>query len=350
MADKPDKEERLRGLKSVQEHRESRAAGKMRWPAPKYWGWAGVILLLMSIFHYKRTLGELDRMRAQLLGKQRFVKAELEPKWAPLRDKIEGWTQSLAKGPVDDLVDRDALAGWTFREKKGVYLRLRAEDAESPVTIRKAAKDSLRDAFTACLAIAPNESPLAGKECKKSSECARGEHCNEVDHCSKPAQPFNLRVAYRSFAVLSDDWVREVQEGNEMTVRALDGTFDDLVRDDMPMATDLLREGQYFLLVIDEKAENEPPPPPPGTDKTSKPAETRQALQHFARIGVWRIADGKPIVRLRRETAGVLLGGSGALEPEVAEARQRQANSCSLALEVRQAIGDTNAAAVPPKE
>jgi hypothetical protein len=344
MADK-DKEERVRGLKSVQEHRESR--GKMRWPPTKYWGWAGVVMLLMSIFHYKRSLGEIDRLRAQLLGKQRFVKTELEAKWVPFRDKIGGWTQALATGPTEDLVDTEALAGWSFREKKGIYLRLRAEDAESPETIRKAAKDSLRDAFTACLAIAPNQSPLSGKECKRSSECARGEHCNEQDHCSRPAQPFNLRIAYRAFALLSDDWVREVQEANELTLRALDGTFDDVVRDDMPMASDLLREAQYFLLVIDEKAKDEPAPAP-GTDKTSKPAETRQALEHFARIGVWRVADDKLVIRLRRETAGQLLGASGALDPEVAEARQRQANSCSLAIAVRQAMGDKNAATVPP--
>lgn len=347
MADK-DKEERVRGLKSVQEHRESRT--KMRWPPAKYWGWAGVVILLMSIFHYKRSLGELDRMRAQLLGKQRIVKTELEPKWVPFRDKVEGWTQALAKGPTEDLVDTDALAGWSFREKKGVYLRLRAEDAESPDAIRKAAKGSLRDAFTACLAVAPNPNPLAGKECKKSSECARGEHCNEQDHCSKPAQPFNLRIAYRAFAMLSDDWVREVQEANELTVRALDGTFDDILRDDIPMAADLVREAKYFLLVIDEKAKDEPPPPPPGSTATSNPAEVRQALEHAARIGVWRIEDEKLVIRLRRETAGQLLGASGALDPEVAEARQRQANSCSLAIAVRQAMGDKNAATVPPTE
>lgn len=344
-----DNEERLRGLKSVQVARESR--GKMRWPPAKYWGYAGVVIALMSIFGYKNSLSELDRARQQLLGKQRLVKAEVEAKWTPLREKIEGWTLGLAKGPVADLVDKEALAGWGFRDKKGVYLRLRVEDAESPETIRKSSRDSLRDAFTACLALVPNQNPTSGIACKRSTDCARGEHCNEQDHCSKPAQPFNLRIAYRSFQVLSDDWVREVQEGNDMTVRALSGTFDDLLQNDMPMATDLLREGQYFLLVLDEKAENEPPPPPPGsTVSSSSPSETRQALTHFARIGVWRLSDGKPMVRLRRETAGELLGGSGALDPDVAAARQRQANSCSLALAVRQAIGDSNAAAVPPGE
>ncbi|MBK8255950.1 MAG: hypothetical protein IPK82_25195 [Polyangiaceae bacterium] len=322
----------------------------MRWPPAKYWGWAGIVLLAMSIFHYKRTLGELDRMRAQLLSKQRVVKAEAEPKWMSLRDKLEGWTQSLAKAPTDDVIEKDALAGWTFRDKKGVYLRIRAEDAASPETLRKAAKDSLRDAFTACLAIAPNENPLAGHECKKSSDCARGEHCNEQDRCSKPAQPFNLRIAYRAFSVLNDDWVREVQEGSEMTIRAIDGTFDDLVKNDMPMAMDLVREAQYFLVVIDEKAENEPDPAPAGTVRPSSPAEARQALPHFARIGVWRLSDDKQILRLRREAAGQLLGQAGVLEPDVAEARQRQANSCSLAISVRQAIGDQNAASVPPTQ
>lgn len=343
-----ENEERLRGLKSVQEHRESRS--KMRWPPAKYWGWAGVVILLMSIFHYKRTLGELEELRGKLLAKQRAARAEIDPEWDPLRAKIEAWTQSLAKAPADDLVEREALAGWGFRDKPGIYLRLRVEDTETPETIRKAAKDSLRDAFTACLAIAPNPNPLEGKECKKSSECAPDEHCNELDRCSKPAQPYNLRIAYRAFSVLSDDWVREVQGANEMTARALDGTFDDIVRDDMRPALRMVRQSKYFLLVIDEKADNEPPPPAPGTDKTSKAAETRQAMAHFARIGVWRLSDDKQVIRLRRETAGKLLGGSGALDPEVAEARQRQANSCSLAIEVRQAMGDPNAAAVPPTE
>lgn len=344
-----DKEERVRGLKAVQEHRESR--GKMRWPPAKYWGYAGVVLLLMSIFHYKRTLSELDRMRNQLLGKQRFVKTEVEPKWAPLRDKMEKWTQELAKGPIEDLADKDGIAQWAFRDKKGVYLRLRVEDAESGDTIRKAAKDSLRDGFTACLALVPNKDPLSGHACKHSSDCARGEHCNEQDHCATPAQPFNLRIAYRAFSVLSDDWVREVQEGSEMTVRALDGTFDDLVKDDMPMATDLVREAQYFLVLVDEKAENEPAPAPPGsTTGTTNASEIRQALPHFARIGLWRLSDGKPMVRIRRETAGTLMGNPGNVDPAVADARQRQANSCSLAIAVRQAIGDQNAAAVPPSE
>ncbi len=343
-----DKEERVRGLKAVQDHREGRT--KMRWPPAKFWGYAGIILALMGIFHYKRTLNDVDRSRTELLNKQRLARNEMDPKWTPLRTKMETWATELAKGPTGDLIEKDALSGWTFRSKKGVYLRLRVEDADSAENIRKAAKDSLRDAFTSCLALVPNANPTAGKECKRSGDCARGEHCNEQDHCSKPAQPYNLRIAYRAFGALSDEWIREVQSANELTLRALHGTFDDLLRDEMPMAADLVREAQYFLLVVDEKAADEPPPSKPGSTGWVNPAETRQALPHFARIGIWRLTDDKPMVRIRREAAGQLLGQSGALDPEVAEARQRQANSCSLALSVRQAIGDTSAAAVPPNE
>jgi hypothetical protein len=340
-----DQEERVRGLKSVQEHRESRK--KMRWPPAKYWGYAGIVIALMGIFHYKRSLSELDSVRAQLLGKQRVVKSEIEPTWLPLRDKIEGWTMALAKGQISDFTDSDALAKWSFRDKKGIYLRLRAEDAESPETIRKAAKDSLRDGFTACLAIYPNPNPLSGHECKSSSECAAGEHCNELDRCSVPAQPGNLRIAYRAFHVLSDEWVRQVQDGSEMGVRALGGTFEDLLKNEMRTAADLIRNDEYFVVVIDEKAEDEPAAQPGATGGFNS-AEARQALSHHARIGVWRLKDDKPMVRIRRETAGTLLGASGALDPQVAEARQRQANSCSLALAVREAIGDKGATSAPP--
>lgn len=340
-----DQEDRVRGLKSVQEHRETR--GKMRWPPAKYWGYAGVVIALMGIFHYKRTLSELDSVRAQLLGKQRVVKAEIEPKWAPLRDKIEGWTMALAKGPVEDFADRDVLDKWTFRDKKGVYLRLRAEDADTPENIRKAAKDSLRDGFTACLGVYPNANPLAGHECKSSSDCAAGEHCNELDRCSVPAQPGNLRIAYRAFYVLGDEWVRQVQDGSEMAVRALGGSFDDLLKNEMRTAADLVRDGEYFVVVIDEKAEGEAAPQP-GATASFNAGESRQAMQHYARIGVWRLKDDKPLVRIRRETAGQLLGASGALDPQVAEARQRQANSCSLALAVRESIGDKSATPSPP--
>lgn len=330
-------EPRGRGLAAVEAARAERA--KLRFPAPKFFAWAGVVLAAMGILHWKRTQGELEGERQKLLARQRAVAVELKPKWDPLRDKIEGWTTSLAASAAPEVVDKEAFASWDFREKPGIYLRLVVDQATTAESIRAKAKDSLRDGFTACLTRAPNENPLAGKECKRTRDCPSGEFCNEVDHCARPAQPYNLRVAYRTLHVLTDRWVADAQEAsNDVRLRLLTASFDDAVLDDLPMAVDLLTRAQYFLLVLDERPAGVP---------MSATAEEVQKAPHAARLGLWRLSDGKQVFRGRRETAADLVGGMPAADPESLDARQRQANSCALALALRDALGDPNVGAAP---
>jgi hypothetical protein len=350
MASAPEEPQpRKRGLPSIQQAREARSAGKSRWPSVKFWGYSALILAISAILHWKWSQSEVDSSRQALLAKQRAVAVELGPRWFPLRDKIERWTADLAAAPPDgsqETIDRDALKGWDFRDKPGIYLRLRVVDAKAAEAIRTGAINSLRDGFTACLMRVGNPSTTAGADCKRSRDCPAGEFCNEVDHCSKAAQPFNLRVAYRTMRVLSDEWVRDVQDtSSDLRLRALVGGFDDTVRDDVPLAVDLLQRAQYFLLVLDEDA---PGMAMPAADAGVSVAEAVQAVPHFARVAVWRLSDGKALLRVRREAGGQLLGATPSVDAEVLDARQRQANSCALALEIRQAMGDVGAAAVPP--
>jgi hypothetical protein len=325
------------GLPAV--HRAREARGKLRWPPAKFWGYTGIILALSAILHWKWSQGEVESARQQLMAKQRAVAVELGPKWAGLRDRVERWTLELAKEAGPDVVDRDALKAWDFRQLPGIYLRLRVDEATSSEGIRKGAVKSLRDAFTSCLMLVPNANPIAGAECRRTRDCPQGEHCNENDRCSRPAQPFNLRAAYRTMHVLSEDWVRDVQDAsNDLRLRVLDASFDDTVRDDVPMAADLVTRAQYYLLVLDEPAAD-----------GAKDTEALLAAPHAARIAVWRFSDDKLVLRIRREGSGVLVGGMDAVDPEVLGARQRQANSCSLALAAREAMGDTSAATVPPQ-
>jgi hypothetical protein len=341
MADEP----RPRGLPSIEESREGRR--KLRWPSAKFWGYAGIILAVSAIIYWKRVQGQIESTRQGLMARQRAVAAELGPRWFPMRDKIEGWTMDLAKDPGAEVVDKATLSAWNFREKPGLYLRLRVEEATSVEAIRKNAKESLRDAFTACLMLVPNPNPLAGAECKRTRDCPSGEFCNELNRCSRPAQPYNLRVAYKTMYVLSDEWVREVQDaGTELRTRLLLGTFEDIVRDDIPLAAELLTRAQYFLLVLDETPQGAAPKAEVGVTA----AEALQAMSHNARVAVWNLADGKLVLRVRREASGQLLGVPPAVEDDVMAARQRQANSCALALAVRQAMGDSAAAAVPPPQ
>lgn len=342
MATQPETEEapRKRGLPAIEQHREARS--KFRWPPTKFWGYAGLVLAVMLILHWKMSQGELDSQRQALMAKQRAVAAELGPKWFPLREKIERWTLDLARSADPEIVDKEALGKFDFRDKPGLYLRMRAADATSAEEIRKKAKDSLRDAFTSCLLRSANPNPLAGKECKRTRDCEPGEFCNEQDHCSRPAQPFNLRVAYRTMNVLSDEWVRDVQEAStDIRLRLLEAGFDDTMRDDLPLAADLLTRAQFYLLVLDED--------PPGVAKpgAAPTLEQIELLPHTARVAVFRLSDGKTLLRIKREASGELLGGMPEIEPEAAEARQRQANSCGLALAVRSAIGDQSFAATP---
>lgn len=330
-------EPRERGLSSIAEAKRTR--GAIRWPSPKFWAYAGIILALSFIFHWKWSQGRVESARQALMAKQRAVAAELGPRWTGLRDRAERWTLELAKAPGAEVVDREALKGWDFRQMAGVYLRMRTDQATSPEEIRKGAQSSLRDAFTACLVRANNPNTLAGKECKRTRDCEQGEYCNENDRCSRPVQPFNLRVAYRTLRVLSDDWVRDVQEANEMGVRAIDGTFEDIMRDDLPLAAELLTRAQYYLVVLDEPVEGAP----------GKSTEELLAAPHQARIGLWRLSDDKLVLRLRREASAELRGGMPVVDPEVTAALQRQSNSCALALSVRQAMGDASAAAVAPE-
>lgn len=327
---------RERGLPSVYKAREARS--KMRWPPVKFWGYTALVLAVSAILHWKWSQGQIESARQKLMARQRAVAVELGPRWLPMRERVEGWTLELSQSAGAELVDREALKAWNFRELAGIYLRLRVDEATGVDAVRKNAQQSLRDAFTACLLRVPNPNPLAGAECKRTRDCPAGEYCNEAERCSRPAQPFNLRVAYRTMHVLSDEWVRDAQDASsELRLRLLESSFEDTMRDDVPLAAELLTRAQYYLLVLDEPAE--------GATTT----EALLAVPHMARVGVWRLSDGKPILRVRREASGNFIGGTPSVEGGVLEARQRQANSCALALAVREAMGDTTAAVAEPQ-
>jgi len=329
----PAEQEPKRGLPAVHSAREARERG--RYPAPKFWAWTGIILAVTSIVYWKWSQGKVESERSSLLARQRAVFAELGPRWFPLRDRIEHWTLDLAKTAEPEIVDQEALKSWDFRDKAGVYLRLDVEQANDPEAIRKAANNSLRDGFTACLGRADNQSQIVGKECMRTRDCAIGEICNELDRCAKPAQPYNLRVAYRSLRVLSEDWVREAQAADgELKLRGFSEFFEDAVKDDIPIAVDLLTRAQYFLLVLDESVPNLKVPP------GSSPSEALRGVPHPSRVGLWRLSDGKQILRIRRAPEAELKEANSPSEERVMAAQRRQAQSCALAMAVRQAMGD----------
>jgi hypothetical protein len=340
----PAADERPRGLPSLAQSKQDRTSGKVRYPSTKFWGWAGIVLAVTAIVHWKRSQAEVESTRSTLLAKQRAVVTELGPRWLPLREKIERWTTDLAKEPGPEVVEKDILASWKFLDKPGIYLRLDVDQAATPDSMRKAANDSLRDGFTACLFRADNKNQLSGKECKRTRECAMGEICNELDRCAPPAQPYNLRVAYRSLRVLSDDFIRDVQEASgDLELRKFVLFFEDTDKDDLRVVIPLIEKAQYYAVVLDEPVDNLVVP------QGSTKSEALRSVSHASRVGIWRLSDGKLVVRVRR-TPDVDLKQSGMqLDERVMLAQKRQALSCALAGAVREAMGDSDAPVEKPQ-
>lgn len=325
-----------RGLSAVERSRaERRKFPRPPWKAAAWF--ALVVAVALGLYGY-RASSELDGERQVLLSKQRATRAELEPLWSALRSKVESSAKDLVSAPDEELVEREELSRFPFQQLPGIYLRVRQGQADSPEKLQAAALTASKDAFTACLMRTAGDSPIAGAECTRTSECPSGQLCNELDRCARPAQPYNLRLAYRALFVIEEAWAEEVRTTrSDLTLSALAGTFDDVMRSEIPIAIELLSKAQFILLVIDELPERSVETPDAGPS-----AEDRDVLEGktwFSRVGLYRLSDGKPLVRMRREVKGQMLGGSRAADPEVEAARLRQARSCALALELREAVG-----------
>ncbi|HLV67982.1 MAG TPA: hypothetical protein VKY73_19325, partial [Polyangiaceae bacterium] len=70
------------------------------------------------------------------------------------------------------------------------------------------------------------------------------------------------------------------------------------------------------------------------------------------RVGIWDLERNETVLRLRTEASGELVrvGAQPVRDPENVAAQRRQANSCALALEVRNALEQRSEAAAGPDQ
>ncbi len=337
--DKP----RTRGLPSIAEQRELRASRPLPAASGSFWIWSLIAIVAMTIFYWRKTQSENEAYRARILAKQRGVAAESGAAFTSLRDRAEGWTMKLAQGTFEpDLVApalRASLDPKTGEplifQRPGVYLRVTREGARTAESIRTAATESLRDAFTSCLLHTPHMAAHEGQACRVSKECPAGQLCNEANVCSTPAQPFNLRLAYHGLRVLSDEWVRRVQTAGDgasdaLLLRRYEMDIDSAVSNDLPVVNELLKKAEYFLVVVDEIPEGFKAP------ADTSLAQAVQSEVHPARVGLYDLRSGAQLLRLHRTvdiTVPAIPGDAATIE-----AQRRQILNCGLAQEVRAAI------------
>ena len=278
------------------------------------------------IAHHVVSEHELNADRQALLSKQRAVLATLGAEWIPLRDTLERDVLEAANAASPtadypgDRVDAFARSGG-FRSEPGLYLRMRMADAKSPQSIRKIAVDAKRDAFAACLLREPNERGLHG----------------ETDGGAIAEQPWNLGRAYAATRILTDEWVDAVKEADDdLRMRVFVEQYDKAIRDEIPVAVDVVKRAQFLLLVLDEDV-------PEAAEFVEAGPITEEALQlveHPARVFLFDLKGNELTLRLRRAgSARVIPAGERVVtDEETRDAMQRQANNCALANLVETAL------------
>jgi hypothetical protein len=313
-----------RGLGIIAQTRDDRARGASKWTMQAGLVAGGAIIAGL-IAHKVVSEHELNAGRQALLAKQRAVLATLGAEWMPLRDELERDVLSAADAAnpteyTSDQVGPAARSG-EFRSQPGLYLRMRIADASSPQSIRRVAADAKRDAFAACLLREPNERALRG----------------ESDAGAFADQPWNLGQAYAATRILTDDWTQSVKDADDdLRLRVFLEQYDKAIREEIPLAIDVVKKAQFFLLVLDEDV----PEAAAFADGGAITEEALELVMHPARVFLFTLPGNKLILRLRRSgSARVVSAGEHVVtDEETRDAMQRQANNCALANLVETAL------------
>jgi hypothetical protein len=313
------------GLRAIHDARIERGRSKHGRLSGTAWLISGAAVLTVVVGAWQYRERSLSGQKEELLAKQRAAETTVGAAWTPLRDALEKTTIDAAAGAYKgDLVEPEART-WDFRSLPGIYLRMRAEDAKDVTSLRKKAKDSARDTFVACLLRENNPSMAA---------IARGEDAGSPWQ----DQPWNLRLAYASTRILTDEWASDVKNAeDEIHLRVFVQQYDKAKDDEIPLAIDIVKRAKFFLLALDEDV------PEAKNDKGKITEEDLEQVPHPVRVSILKLNGAespKEVVRLRREPEGNFrfAAGSAGHDPRIVAAVKRQVNNCDLAQDVWAAI------------
>lgn len=307
-------------MAAIERARDDRSRGRVRWGT--HAGSLAAAAVVASLIAYKVVSArELSAGKEALLAKQRAVAATLGTEWYPMREKLEGGVVAAATDYAGDFVDAPARRH-EWRSQPGLYLRMRVADAKDVATVRATAGESRKDAFAACLLREPNERGARGEVGAAFAE-----------------QPWNLAQAYGATRVLSDEWVQAVKTADDdLRLRVFREQYEKAVREEIPLAVDVVKRAQFFLLVLDEDV----PEARAFADGGAPSEEALQLVGHPARIHLFELPSGNEILRLRRSGEGRVIpaGERVVTDEETRDAMQRQANNCALAGAVEAELGE----------
>jgi hypothetical protein len=328
---------------------------RLREVATRFWILTFIGMAVFGILYYRYAQNQLVTKRNQLAARQRAVVAAAGTAGFALRDKLEAWAMQLSEGEITTFISPSASLEDISRGP-GIYLRALRSEARDVESLRRAASHSVRDGFTSCLFVGRQAEPDA-VACKTKAQCGPGQLCDDWGVCAAPGQPYNLRLLYDALKIQGPEWdQRLASASDELQVRAMELELEDTSKHEVPAAAELIRRSKYFSAVLDE----EPAKALAGSSADAGAGESSeqrvQGADHFVRVGIWDIARAEPLLRLRLPVAGrlIALGARDVKDPDATRARQRQANNCSAAVEVREALvskldpNELDSAAEPP--
>ena len=176
-------------------------------------------------------------MRQALLAKQRAVAVTLGEQWFPLRDKLEAEVLGAAKGYAGDFVDAVARRGRLPQRTRGCTFACAWPTRRTPTTSARWRPTRRRTPSpAACCA-----SPTSAGSAARPTAGAFAE------------QPWNLGQAYAATRILTDDWVHDVAGRRRRPAPArLQGAVRQGSGGQIPLAIDVVKRAQFFLLALDE--------------------------------------------------------------------------------------------------
>src|SRR5262249_15958855 len=123
---------------------------------------------------------------------------------------------------------------------------------------------------------------------------------------------------------------------DDLRLRVFTEQYDKAVREEVPLAIDVVRRARFFLLVLDEDV----PEAAPFADGGALTEAALQMVPHPAPVHLFQLPRGREIRRLLRSgDARVVPAGERVVtDSETRDAMQRQANNCALARRVQEML------------
>ncbi len=327
----------------------------MREVATRFWLFTFAGLFVFGVVYYRYAQSELNAAKRDVLRKQKAVAAALGPEVGALRERLDEWLVWLASDAAR-FGSFEAADLQHLPESASIYVRMALGQAEQEQERRKAIEKSRHDGFTACLFVDRNGGQAEGPPCRTTAQCEAGLMCNQWSVCEEPRPPYDMHWLQEALVVVDQGWVDALEASqNAYEVRAMDLQLGEVSKHQVPFAAAMARRSKFFAAVLDEETAAGAPAaigakPELGDAGVEAPVESLleqvRAAPHWVRIGLWSLESSQLLaaLRLRAEGRVVSVGPArhraprSATELRVARAQLRQANDCSLGVQLRERI------------